>query len=112
MVEVNMDAATGTARVTCAGECTIQSVGELHSRLLEVMGQCTRLELDVGDVERADLAFLQVLLAAHMSARHGNRQLTLARPSSKAFRMAVASAGMTQCLGNDDNSGLWIGVEE
>lgn len=54
------------------GSATIEKSGQLREALLQGLTRCKQLTLDLGQVEEADLALLQLLFALQHSAREKN----------------------------------------
>ncbi len=99
-------------RMTLAlqGELGIQQAGELHQNLSQALEQTQWLELDLGKAREVGLCCLQLLCAAHRSARRLGKRLTLAPGISADFERAVVRAGYPRqwgCDGQEDADCLW-----
>ncbi|MEE7505366.1 STAS domain-containing protein [Methylobacterium sp. C33D] len=55
--------------VTLGSDCTIRTVRSLHDTLTAALAGAGRLTLDCAAVERADVTFVQIVLAADTTAR-------------------------------------------
>jgi len=66
-------------RVTVEGSMTIYEAAEHKSELLAALGDATALELDLGEVDEADTAGLQLLLLARREAAHAGKTLRVVR---------------------------------
>ena len=63
------------ARLAIEGELTIYTVAQWKPRLLEHIGACAALELDLSAVSEIDTAGQQLLMAAQLHARALGRTL-------------------------------------
>ncbi|MBF0624196.1 MAG: STAS domain-containing protein [Magnetococcales bacterium] len=100
---------TGTGKLTLKGDLTIQHVQELKQSFQDVASQAKELHLKFTDVERADLAGLQILCTAHRSLVKGGIPVIIAGKVPAALREASDAAGFKGCVSDDDQSGLWTG---
>lgn len=92
------------------GDLGIQRAGELHQGLLKALDQTQWLELDLSEARDVGLCCLQLLCAAHRSARRLGKRLTLAPGISPDFRKAVERSGYPRqwgCEGQEDADCLW-----
>ncbi len=92
------------------GQLGIQQAEEMHEALLRALEQAQWLEVDLAEAREVGLSCLQLLCAAHRSARRQGKRLTLGSGSSSDFREAVARAGFLRqggCDGPGDTDCLW-----
>jgi ABC-type transporter Mla MlaB component len=92
------------------GEMGIQQADELHTALLRALEQAEWLEVDLGAAREVGLCCLQLLCAAHRSARKLGKRLTIGPGSSADFQEAVARAGylgQRRCASEGETDCLW-----
>ncbi|APT33565.1 hypothetical protein MCBMB27_04274 [Methylobacterium phyllosphaerae] len=83
--------------LTLESDCTIRTVRSLQGVLATALAGATRVTLDCAAVERADITFVQIVLAADKAAQRQATEIALANvpPAvSGAFqRAAIALPG-------------------
>ena len=89
--ELRGGGAEGTLVLT--GECTIEHAADLKNGFTEALEKFQQVDLDMTGVERADLTFLQLVLAAE-----AGRTLTAKAGTPPVVAELAAQAGLT--LGN------------
>ena len=77
------------------GASTIQSAVEAQARLSEALAGGGDVSVDCSAVDEADIAFLQLLIAAHRSATMRGISLRLTPRPSKEFLAALDRSGLT-----------------
>ncbi|TNC05781.1 STAS domain-containing protein [Methylobacterium terricola] len=80
--------------VTLRGDCTVRTIGTLHGEVAAALASTTDLALDCAAVERADIAFVQLVVAAAGTAERQARRLTLV-DAPEVVRSAFARAGLS-----------------
>ncbi len=83
------------------GNLTINEAEERRRELLEALHQQDRLTLDCRDLDRVDVAGIQLLLALRASAIQAGKSLRLIAASTSLLRLTLASAGLCK-KGPDD----------
>lgn len=81
------------------GEMGIQQAGEVREALLQALELAQWLELDLSAAREVRLPCLQLLCAAHQSARRLNKRLSLAPGCSPDFRDTVLRSGYPRQMG-------------
>ncbi|MBF0612166.1 MAG: STAS domain-containing protein [Magnetococcales bacterium] len=109
MIEYTLDEGGAAAVLKFSGPANISQAQKLHATLLELVGKVQHLTLQFSDTNSADLSVLQLLCSAHRHLHRGGGSLTLRGPLPAALRDAILTAGFTNCVGENDKSGLWIG---
>lgn len=93
-----------------SGEQTVQRIGELKKQLLSALEETGRLAINLQDVARADLTFLQLLCSAHRTAQQSGKRMSVINISS-AVVTAVTDAGFIRnnmaCGQDCSDSCLW-----
>ncbi len=84
---------SGRLTVTMTGPQTIARVEESYAALTKALGESADVAVDCAPVEEADVAFLQLLLAARRDATAAGRRLVLAAPAGGALAGALTAAG-------------------
>lgn len=97
--------------VKLEGELTIQRVAELKTCLVAALDDSDGLVIDLKDVGRADLTFLQLLCSAHRTAQRVGKFVKLSEVS-EAVDNAVTAAGFLRdnmaCGQECSDSCLWM----
>ncbi|KMO11545.1 STAS domain-containing protein [Methylobacterium platani] len=79
--------------VTMPGDCTVRTIRTRHGEIAAALAATANLALDCTAVERADIAFVQLVLAAAGTAERQSRRLTLTG-APDVVRGAFARAGL------------------
>lgn len=77
------------------GRQGLATVEEARCRLLVALAAADRVEIDLTGVDEADLAFLQLLVAAGKSARAGGKRLSWQAGENSPVAVAMRRAGLT-----------------
>ncbi len=79
--------------VRLSGDCTVRSVRTLHREIAAALETSSDLSLDCAQVERADIAFVQLVLSAAATARQQAKRIDLT-DASDVVASAFARAGL------------------
>ncbi|MBF0110918.1 MAG: STAS domain-containing protein [Magnetococcales bacterium] len=109
MIDLSVNDTGDTGTLILSGSITIQHASQLKEALLEGISAAKRLLINLGDVERADLATIQLIYAAHRSLIDKGKALEVDGPIPDAWHAAVRESGYAGCFNTNDNSGLWTG---
>lgn len=85
----NDDAEKISLQVT--GDMTVQHTGELHRKLLEFLERGKDVELKLGEIENADITFLQLLCSAHRTYLSKDKMLTVTGKRNELLEMKKLS---------------------
>ena len=77
-----------------SGDCTVRAVRTLHGEIAAALASTTDLVLDCADIERADIAFVQLVVSAAATAERQAKRLTLVDVPD-TVQGAFARAGLT-----------------
>jgi len=88
------DMATASVPIALDGPLTIRTIADVRAALLEALAGHPAVQLDCTGAESVDLSFIQVVLAARLSAAQAGRQLALAAPADGALRAALEQGGL------------------
>ena len=102
MTDTGMD----PRRLSFDGTLTVRNVAPLRDALLEALASGQDIEVDCRAADAVDLSFVQLLLAARLSALRGGRRLSLAGPAEGALLHALEQGGF---LTGDTPDGFWAG---
>ncbi|MFH6787370.1 MULTISPECIES: STAS domain-containing protein [Methylobacterium] len=80
--------------VTLPDDCTVRTIGTLHGEIAAALASTADLALDCAAVARADIAFVQLVVAASATAERQAKRLTLV-DAPDIVRSAFARAGLT-----------------
>lgn len=108
MIDFAIDESSSTGTVTLSGDITIQHAVTLKETLLEGISKTSSLVLNLEQVERVDLATIQVLCAAHRAITKKEKNLVVAGSVPANVRETIKEAGYADCMGEQDTSRLWI----
>jgi hypothetical protein len=75
--------------------------------LSEALSAGTDVTLDLGDMEEADLAFIQLIIAAQRSAQVLGLSLTLSRPAPEPVMQTLERGGFIGAA-PDDRRQFWL----
>lgn len=67
MLECTLDNTKNKVTVKISGDMTVLSTGALYRKLLELSETADEVELELDDIENADMTFFQLLCSAHRS---------------------------------------------
>lgn len=79
------------------GDCGVRAIRSLHAEVVAALEVATDLRLDCADVAHADVAFVQLVLAAAGTAARQAKTAALANPSQIVLS-AFARAGLAPPL--------------
>ncbi|KMO42315.1 hypothetical protein VQ03_11315 [Methylobacterium tarhaniae] len=80
--------------VTMPGDCSLRAIRTLHGEIAAALAASTDLVLDCAGVERADIAFVQLVVSAAGTAERRAKRLTVV-DASDIVQAAFARAGLT-----------------
>ena len=95
------------ARVKLDGALTVRTVANARTSLLAALADHPAVLVDCGAAESVDLTFIQLLLAARLSARQAGKPFSLAAPATGALRAALEQGGFLPPSGADP---FWSGA--
>lgn len=81
-----------------SGDLTVREAQAIHARLSAGLSGAKTTVVSFGDVDRVDLSFLQLVLAARLSAAATGGTLRLARPVPAAIDEAARRAGLVEAF--------------
>jgi anti-anti-sigma regulatory factor len=88
-------------RVLFDGALTVRTVASARTSLLEALADHPALLVDCGAADTVDLTFIQLLLAARLSAHLAGKRLALAAPPRGALLAALGQGGFLPPSGAD-----------
>jgi len=100
------DADPDQPRVLFDGARTVRTVANARASLLEALADHSALLVDCDAADTVDLTFIQLLLAARLSAQQAGKRLALAAPASGALLAALGQGGFLPPSGADP---FWSG---
>lgn len=109
MIDLSVTDSGETSKLVLSGSVGIQHAAQLKETLLEGISAAKQFILNVSDLERADLATIQLVFAAHRGLANGGKNLNVEGKISDAWHSAVKDSGFVGCLNTNDNNGLWTG---
>ncbi len=100
---------TRSRKLTFSGDLTLPHIGKLAARLRQALSTAERLTLEVQAGGEVDLSFLQLLCAAHRSARESGRTIRLGSAAGQSLHALLLEAGMIRqgCGHRDVSSCFW-----
>jgi anti-anti-sigma regulatory factor len=75
------------------GALNLQTIETMRRTLLEALNGSTSVAIDCTAAESVDLSFIQLLLAARLSADKAGKRLELAMPLPDVLRAALVQGG-------------------
>jgi ABC-type transporter Mla MlaB component len=98
----------GVRRLVLKGELTIRTIESVHAKLLDLIAQRTRIELDVTGATQVDISFIQLALAARRSAEAAGKTVVWAAPAGGALREALMRGGFVNSVpGHESTAEIW-----
>ncbi|MEJ0017452.1 MAG: STAS domain-containing protein [Acetobacteraceae bacterium] len=94
------------AAVLFDGVLSIRTIVPARATLLEALAGAAPVLVDCSAAESVDLSFIQLLLAARLSARQAGKSLRLTGPACGALAAALAQGGFLPPSGADP---FWSG---
>ena len=99
------------ARVVLQGEVTIQTIAPLKETLLQCLSDKQRIIVDVDEVTRADLSFLQLLCSAHKQATLMGKGLAFGGTRKDVITSLIRECGYARrqgCPHDATHTCLWV----
>ncbi len=93
--------------VRVAGVGSIRNIAKYHGVLCEALSAGADVALDIGDIEDADLAFIQLIFAARRSADARGLSLTLSGPAPEPILQTLERGGFIGPA-PDDRRHFWL----
>lgn len=100
--------------LTLTGSITIGQAAGLKTALLDALGAASGLRVDLSGITEIDLTGLQLLCAAHRSARLAGKQFSVNDGGNSIYSDAVIGAGFSRnagCARDKSCSCIWVGGE-
>lgn len=101
------DSNTATT-IDCSGDMTVNRIEEIHDRLRAGLSAGGPMAVDCRAVAEADVSFIQLLIAARVSALRRGTAFTLIQPLAEPLRSALERGGFTAGTGAL-NADFWTG---
>ena len=95
---VKMEKHGDTCHVRISGEMTIYQAAALRQELLDIVGQCGNVTLDLSHVTEMDTAGLQLLLACQRETGGCNKIMHI-EAATPALRDFLRLANVAECFG-------------
>ena len=95
----NTNKAGASAELIWQGDMTVRRIATLRAELQFALDGHQRLTLRLGDVKEVDLAFLQMLCAAHRYASRNARELSVVGDAERVFATTLELAGFSRHVG-------------
>ncbi|MBF0603293.1 MAG: STAS domain-containing protein [Nitrospirae bacterium] len=109
MIDLSVSDSGDVGKLVLSGSVGIQHAAQLKESLLEGISAAKQFVLNVSSLERADLAVIQLIFAAHRSLVDQGKTLNIDGKIPDAWHSAVKDSGYVGCLNTKDNNGLWTG---
>lgn len=93
--------------ITLSGAGSIRNTTQYHALLSEGLSAETDLALDLRGMEEADLAFIQLIVAARRSAQARGLSLTLSHPAPEPTLQTLERGGFIGAV-PDDRRNFWL----
>jgi anti-anti-sigma regulatory factor len=93
--------------VRLSGVASIRSIGQYHDDLCAMLSAGTDVVLDLGDIEDADLSFIQLIISAQRSAQARGLSLTLSSPAPEPILQTLERGGFIGPA-PDDRRNFWL----
>ncbi|MBF0307937.1 MAG: STAS domain-containing protein [Magnetococcales bacterium] len=111
MIEFSMNEGSDQGSLVLVDDVLVQHAQELRNAFIDAMQKTDHLVLDLGRVDRVDVAALQVLCAGHRAILSSGKRISLAGEPSRAFMEVVHLAGFQGCVESGDTTTIWQGLK-
>lgn len=95
--------------VALSGARSIREAAQTHAEISAALREAGDVCLDCAGVTQADVSFIQIILAGHLSATANGKVLALSAPPEGALLSALQRGGFPQVASTDP--GAWMGGE-
>jgi len=85
-------------RVALKGDATIAAASDIHAQLTDALHDGVAVTVDISGVERVDLSFVQLLIAATRSARRSGAELSISGNADMLVRATGGSRDLDALL--------------
>lgn len=89
----------GKRKLTFSGDLTLLQVAQMRETLRQELESTEALEVVFSEVENVDLSLIQVLCAAHRSARKAGKEISLPGTLPDAFVRLIDDGGFHGHIG-------------
>lgn len=96
-----------TQAIRLSGVASIRSIGRHHDVLCATLSAGADVALDLGDIEDADLSFIQLIISARRSAQARGLSLTLSSPAPEPILQTLERGGFIGPA-PDDRRHFWL----
>jgi anti-anti-sigma regulatory factor len=103
---MTLDAAN-TGRLALDGALTIRTAEAVSAKLLEAVNQYSSLSVDCSDVTEVDLSFVQLLIAARVSARLLQKDVALSSRPEGVLLDALTRGGFRVAEGDQQGKPIF-----
>ena len=94
--------------IDCSGDMTVNRIEEIYDRLRAGLNAGGPVAVDCRAAAEADVSFIQLLIAARVSAQRRGMALRLMQPLAEPLRSALERGGFTAGTGAPD-ADFWTG---
>ena len=99
-------------RLCLDGELTVSRVAELKKMMIDALDKSDTIEIDLEEVTRVDLSFLQLACSAHRTAIKSGKDFFFSNGETEMLQQVREQAGFVfkrSCIHNPTKSCLWVG---
>ena len=114
MADIKREKAADKDVLVLGGELTVTHISSVKNELQDVLRSSSSVQVRMENVQDLDVAFLQLLCAAHRTAADENKSLTIGGDMEK-FRALLKRSGFQRHIGCRENSRypcLWLCEKE
>ncbi|MEJ2182930.1 MAG: STAS domain-containing protein [Nitrospirota bacterium] len=109
--DITVEARGGACTIGLAGALTIEMRTPLREVLLKELAGCETLRLRMKDVTKVDLAFIELLCSATLTALGMQKAISMQGPMPEVLAEALARAGYARprgCKNICDARCMWV----
>lgn len=93
-MELEIEGNKQSMRLVCRGNATVEAAAEIREVLIDSLQKTKKIIMDVEGIEKVDIAFLQLLVAAEKTAQGKKKRIEIDPASySQPLISAAAKAG-------------------
>lgn len=105
MADIRVERSGNRTTITLSGELTVLSVVEIKRAMGAELRSAPAVMIALENASEADVAFLQLLCAAHRTAITTGKQMAVTGVEQQAFRQTALRGGFRRHVGCSEDSG-------
>ncbi len=93
-MNIQLDGNKQSMRLVCSGNATVESSAETRDILIEALQKSKKIVIDIEEIEKVDISFLQLLISAEKTAQAQKKHIEIDPANySRPLLSAAVKAG-------------------